>query len=191
MATATFDKPTQERDEQERRLDEMLEDSFPASDPSSSWAGVTERIVLRPYATRLQASAAASRLDGSIPRRDTFVFEAPPEDAAASVATAAGARASLRSGAVTAAVVLVAGIVVAIVDTIASTPLSGYATTVAMVTAPFAVALAMFVHTRRRWANRPVEVEGELPPRRRPVFLAVRATRRPAPSTAGRHARRP
>jgi hypothetical protein len=30
-----------ERDEQDRRLDEMLADSFPASDPPSSWAGPT------------------------------------------------------------------------------------------------------------------------------------------------------
>ena len=180
MTSSTEAHAPADREEQERRLDEMLVDSFPASDPPSSWAGgpqaSTERIALHPYATRIEARVAASRLDPSIERRDRLLFEATPADAAASVATAAGAKASLIGGAVTAAVVLIASIVVAIAGTIATTPLGGYATTLAMVSAPFVIALAAFVHTWRRWADRPVELIGVLPQRRRPVFLAVRET---------------
>src|SRR5688572_14965030 len=98
MTTTDTHAPA-DREEQERRLDEMLVDSFPASDPPSSWAGgpqaSAERITLHPYATRIEARVAAARLDLSIERRDRLLFEATPDDAAASVATAAGARASL------------------------------------------------------------------------------------------------
>ena len=169
---------TTHHEEQDRRLDEMLADSFPASDPPSSWAGGsagrTERIALHPYATRIEANVAASRLDPAIPKRDRLLFEAPPDDAASTVATAAGARAALAGAVVTATALLVVGVVAPIVGTVATTPLGGHATTVAMVTAPFAAALVMFVHTHGRWAGRPVELVGALPQRRRPVFLAVR-----------------
>jgi hypothetical protein len=45
-----------ERDEQDRRLDEMLADSFPASDPPSSWAGPAG---VRSSATAALVTAAA------------------------------------------------------------------------------------------------------------------------------------
>jgi hypothetical protein len=175
-----------DHDERDRQLDEMLADSFPASDPPSTWAGSNasaERIVLRPYATSTEARVAHGRLDPSVPKRDRFLFQAPADEAAASVATAAGGRSALRGAAATAAVLLVAGLVLAVAEATARTPLGAYAVTVAMVSTPFTVALALFVLTYRRWAGRPVELVGALPARRQPIFLAVRESRSARTST--------